>query len=224
MSIDGIAPVARHKTLAEDTYDRLRLAIKTGSVIPGEKIAARSVAESAKVSFTPAREAITRLIAEGALEQVGPKTVVVPTLTPEDLEEVYQIRQVNEGLACELAVSNCSDRDISDLECLQDEYEAVRKSASFRKSLELNEQFHFRIYNLSGLPRLVSIIDSLWIQIGPSFNLLNSTDPLPENPHQFHRDLIQGLKSRDVEAVRTAISADLAFGNQRLRAPFKERK
>ncbi|KAB7613384.1 GntR family transcriptional regulator [Amylibacter sp. SFDW26] len=224
MSIDGIAPVARHKTLAEDTYDRLRQAIKTGNVMPGEKISARSVADSAKVSFTPAREAVARLISEGALEQSGPKTVVVPTLTIQDLAEINAIRRNVEGLAAELAVANFQNADIEELEAIQTLYENTRKSTSFQESLRLNEKFHFKIYRACGLPRLVAIIETLWIQIGPSFNLLNSADPLPENPHQFHRDVIQGMKDKDVIKVRQAIQTDLEFGYERLVGLYKQKE
>lgn len=216
MSIGGIAPVARHKTLAEDTYERLRLAIMTGAVSPGEKISARSVADSAKVSFTPAREAVARLIAEGALEQTGPKTVSVPTPTLEDLTELKTIRQNVEGLAAELATPNFSKSDIRELEAIQAKYEDTRKNVSFRESLRINEKFHFKIYNACGMPRLIAIIESQWIQTGPSFNLLNDEDPLPPRPHTIHRDAIEGLKEGDAAKVKDAVVADIEYGYGRL--------
>ena len=116
MRIAGVDPVPRHKTLAEDIYDRLRSAIMTGAVKPGEKISARSVADSAKVSFTPAREAVARLITEGALELIGPKSVVVPTLTREALDEITKIRLNVEGLAAEAAAGSFSKSDLKELE------------------------------------------------------------------------------------------------------------
>ncbi len=216
MNIGGIAPVTRHKTLAEDTYDRLRMAIMTGAVLPGEKISARSVADSAKVSFTPAREAVARLIAEGALEQTGPKTVSVPKLTLKDLTEIKTIRQKVEGLAAELAVPNFRKSDIETLEAIQSNYENIRKSESFQESLRLNEKFHFKIYNACKMPRLISIIESQWIQTGPSFNLLNGKDPLPQRPHDLHRDAIEGIKKGDASKVRDAIVADIEYGYSRI--------
>jgi len=193
-------------------------------VVPGQKISARSVADSAQVSFTPAREAVARLISEGALEQAGPKTVIVPTLSRADVDEIYKIRNSTESLACELAASNCTEDDIASLEALQEAYEKTRTSSNFKQSLALNEQIHFKIYYQCGLPRLVNIIDSLWTQIGPSFNLLNSDNPLPESPHEFHRNLIDGLRDKDIEKVRKAITKDLGFGHQRLCQLFNDRQ
>lgn len=222
MSIAGIAPVTRHKTLAEDVYEGLRSAIMTGAVRPGEKISARSVADSAKVSFTPAREAVARLIAEGALELAGPKTVVVPTLTREALDEITTIRLNVEGMAAEVACENFHESDLKEIEAIQKSYENVRASVYFQKSLVVNEQFHFMIYKACMMPRLITFIETLWLQTGPSFNLLDTEGPRSELPHQFHKDAIAGLRAGDGSKVKKAIQADITFGHERLRDLIEE--
>ena len=222
MSIAGIAPVTRHKTLAEDIYDSLRTAIMTGAVKPGEKISARSVADSAKVSFTPAREAVARLIAEGALELAGPKTVIVPTLTREALDEISMIRLNVEGMAAEVAATNFHKSDMNKIEALQKQYEKTRTGARFQESLVLNEKFHFMIYNACKMPRLITFIESLWLQTGPLFNLFATEGPLPEKPHEFHKDAIEGLRAGSGRQVKKAIQADIRFGHKRLRELIDE--
>ena len=217
MRIAGVDPVPRHKTLAEDVYERLRTAIMTGAVKPGEKISARSVADSAKVSFTPAREAVARLITEGALELARPKSVVVPRLTLKALDEITKVRLALEGMAAEAAAANMSERDLAELEKIQRRYEKIRTRDDFAESLIVNEAFHFKIYHACGLPRVISFIELLWLQIGPSFNLLRQQDPLSERPHDFHKEAIAGLRIRDGGKVRDAIQADIGFGYERLR-------
>ncbi len=217
MRIPGVDPIPRHKTLAEDIYDRLRTAIMTGAVKPGEKISARSVADSAEVSFTPAREAVARLIAEGALEIAGPKTVIVPTLTSAALDEITKIRLNVEGMAAEVAAANISKADLIELEAIQDQYEKVRSSEHFTQSLIVNEAFHFKIYRASELPRLIAFIESLWLQIGPTFNLFRTTGPLAQRPHEFHKEAIAGLRAHKGARVRKAIQNDIRFGYERLR-------
>jgi DNA-binding GntR family transcriptional regulator len=217
MRIVGVDPVPRHKTLAEDVYDRLRTAIMTGAVKPGEKISARSVADSAKVSFTPAREAVARLITEGALELAGPKSVMVPKVTREALDEITKVRFALEGMAAEAAAVNMSERDLAELEKIQRQYEKIRTKDDFADSLIVNEAFHFAIYNACGLPRVITFIELLWLQIGPSFNLLRTQAPLSERPHDFHNEALAGLRVRDGAKVRDAIKADIQFGYERLR-------
>jgi DNA-binding GntR family transcriptional regulator len=217
MRIAGFDPVPRHKTLAEHVYDRLRIAIMTGAVKPGERISARSVADAAKVSFTPAREAVARLITEGALELAGPKSVVVPALALKDLDEITKLRLALEGMAAEAAAANISERDLLDLEKMQRRYEKIRTNTDFAESLIVNEAFHFKIYHACGLPRVMNFIELLWLQIGPSFNLLRTQEPLSERPHDFHKDAIAGLRARDGKKVREAIQSDIGFGYERLR-------
>jgi len=216
MVVIKFKPVERRKTLAEDVCDRLRTAIMTGAVRPGEKISARSVAEATNVSFTPAREAINRLIAEGALELTGPKTVTVPILTRDALAQITKIRKSLEGLAAEIATENLSKADIDELEGIQKRYENTRTRARFQESLATNEQFHFKIYHACEMPRLTSIIESLWLQVGPSFNLLKPDGEPSGRPHRFHRDAIVGLRMRNGSHVCKSIQNDIEFGYERL--------
>lgn len=217
MPLAGLEPVSRHETLAEDVYRMLRSAIMTGAVKPGEKISARSVAQSAKVSLTPAREAVSRLLGEGALELVGPKTVAVPQLSIEALDEITCIRLNVEGLAAEAAAPNFTASDVHELETIENLYEKTRTRKSFQDSLIINEEFHFKIYRASRMPRLIGFIESLWLQTGPSFNFLRTSEPLSEQPIDYHRQAIEGLKAHDGERVKIAIQTDIEFGYERLR-------
>lgn len=217
MSIAGVGPVSRHDTLAEDVYQKLRMAIMSGALSPGEKISARNVAQSAQVSLTPAREAVSRLISEGALELVGPKTVAVPQISREALDEITTIRVAVEGLAAEIAAQNITSAEVDEIEAIQVRYEKTRNTKGFRQSLAINEAFHFKIYQATRMPRLVSYIETLWLQMGPSFNLFNSTQPLSNLPIDFHRQAVQGLRDSRPDAVKAAIQSDIRFGYERLR-------
>ncbi len=217
MGLSGIVPVERSNTLAEDLYTNLRKAIVSGALKPGEKVATRALAEAAGVSFTPAREAITRLIADGALEQIGPKSVVVPHLRIEALEEITKLRLALEPMAAEAAATQMPKDTLAHLKKIEESYERYRNKDQFTQSLTLNEEFHFTIYRASEMPRLVGIIETLWVQVGPSFNLLLDDGPIPEQPLGFHNLAIEGIETGDVGKVVQAIRSDLEFGYGRLR-------
>ena len=93
--------------LSDFAYEALRDQLVRGAFRPGTKLPIRTVAEAHSVGSTPAREAINRLVVEGALVMAGPKTVIVPFLTLEALYEITQMRLALEGrnpmLAGELA-------------------------------------------------------------------------------------------------------------------------
>ena len=76
-----LAPLDRRNSLGELAYESLKDTIIRGQFAPGAKLTVRSVAQALGVSTTPARDAINRLIGEGALANLGPKTVVVPIMS-----------------------------------------------------------------------------------------------------------------------------------------------
>lgn len=163
-----LAPLDRQASLGELAYTSLKESIISGQFVPGRKLIVRSVAQALGVSTTPVRDAIVRLIGEGALVNLGPKTVVVPVLTMATLDEVTKIRLALEGLAAFEATAHIEDRDISFLEETQIRINDAMDKAQYADVLRLNKAFHFRLYGTSGMPRLVTLIESQWLRIGPS--------------------------------------------------------
>ena len=84
-------------------YDALRRQLTSGFLQPGQAISIRYLTDLLKISATPAREAIKRLVAEHALV-IGPnRTPIVPILTRADLRDLRDIRLALEGMATERA-------------------------------------------------------------------------------------------------------------------------
>lgn len=213
-----LAPIEREKTLGETAYDRLKNAIMTGAFKPDEKVTVRSIASALNVSLTPARDALSRLITEGALEAKGPKTVIVPPLNQQVLREVAKIRIALEGLAAEAATPKMADRDIDGLETIQATLNKAMDQEDYATVLAANEDFHFTIYRQSDMPRLVSIIESLWLRIGPSLNLLYPEFAIHRAGVSNHTEILKGLRRGEPETVRAAIEKDIKDGFDSLSA------
>lgn len=147
-----LAPLDRQASLGELAYTSLKESIISGQFVPGRKLTVRSVAQALGVSM-PVRDAIVRLIGEGALVNLGPKTVVVPVLTTATPDEVTKIRLALEGLAAFEATAHIEDRDISFLEETQIRINDAMDKAQYADVLRLNKAFHFRLYGTSGMPR-----------------------------------------------------------------------
>src|SRR5688572_22947029 len=107
----------------------------------------RSVAENLGVSSTPARDAINRLAAEGALVYAGPKTVIVPYLTEGNLREITLIRVALEGLAAEQAVQHCEAINIDILLEIQGKINESLEMKAYGEALWYNKEFHFSVYD-----------------------------------------------------------------------------
>src|SRR3954466_8174927 len=90
-------------SLRSQVYDSLRDALTAGRFTPGQKLSFRFVAGTLGVSLTPVREAIRRLVAEGAFEMRPNRSVRVPLMTRGKIIELRDIRIAVEGLAAEKA-------------------------------------------------------------------------------------------------------------------------
>lgn len=212
LPLAGVEPIERRASLSEVTYERLKLILIQGDFPPGEKMTVRSVAKALGVSTTPARDAVNRLLTEGALINEGPKTVVVPQLTDEGLEEITQTRIALEGLAGERSVRNITPNEIAELHRLQNAINEGLDKGNYRDVLQANREFHFTIYRACGWPRLISTIEGLWLRIGPTFNNLYPENARTRRGVQNHMLMVAGLEGRNGAMVRKGIEDDIAIG------------
>src|SRR5579862_4729146 len=104
-------PAFERTRLVDDVTDRLRSMIIDGTLAPGTTLLQIDLAERLGVSRTPLREAFRILEYEGFVRIAnGNKTLEVVDLSDDDIIELYQFREVIDGLAARLAAK----RGISD--------------------------------------------------------------------------------------------------------------
>ncbi|WP_353622805.1 GntR family transcriptional regulator [Aliirhizobium terrae] len=213
-----LSPIERQVSLGERAYLQLKELLMSGGMRVGTKLTVRYVADEFGISTTPARDAITRLIGEGGFVNLGPKTVIVPYLTMADLEEITAMRLSLEGLAAERAVEHIIPSDIAALEQIQERLNAGLDAARYGDVLDANREFHFLLYRRSSMRRLVAVIESLWVRIGPSLNELYPEFAQSRTGVLNHSYALKGLQDRDSAAVRAAIESDIRGGFRRLQS------
>jgi DNA-binding GntR family transcriptional regulator len=209
--------------LSDFAYSSIKEQLARGAYKPGHKLPIRSVAEMLNVGATPAREAINRLVFEGALVMVGPKTVIVPHLDLAALYEVTQMRLALEGLATEKGALRSTD-DIADkLLALQEKITLSLDEKRYGDALHDNKEFHFTIYRLCEMPHLLSTIEALWLRVGASFHDLYPEFAEAKYGVHNHLAAIEGLVDRDPSAVRAAMENDIRDGYRRLKKAAQQR-
>ncbi|KXF79603.1 GntR family transcriptional regulator [Paramesorhizobium deserti] len=208
--------------LGDAAYREMKERLIRGVYRPGHKMTVRAVAEELRVSSTPARDAINRLAADAALVYAGPKTVIVPILTEVDLKEITLIRIALEGLAAEQAAQHGESQDIDGLGEIQQKINAALDGKDYRAALWHNKEFHFRVYRMSRLPHLVTMIEGLWLRVGPS--LYNLYPEFAEEKYgvRNHEMAMEALCERDGAALRAAFENDIRDGYRRLRRAARE--
>ena len=138
-------------TLSGKTTEALRDAIITGELPPGTKLNEPRLAEQYQVSRGPLREAIQKLVSMRLVTHVPHQGARVATLEPNDVMELYDLREALEGKAAALAAQNMSDEAISELKSLLEVHRQHHSNNSGEYMLtEGDVDFHYLIIKGSG--------------------------------------------------------------------------
>lgn len=202
------APAPR-ETLPDHVYRQLKELILSGDIEPGQSITIQSLATAFEVSHMPVREALKRLTAERALTVVSGRSVGIPPLSRDRLEDLRRVRDEVESIAVQWAAERIEEPALARLDALNDKLDSAVTTGDTKSYLHANREFHFTIYDAAGSPILMSIIEGLWLQISPYFNLLQKSGNYVES-NQHHRALADALRKGDPVAARQALQADIA--------------
>lgn len=223
-----ITPVPR-ETLHDRVYAELRRSLIHGVFVSGQMLRIQDLAEKLNTSTMPVREALARLISEQALEALPNRTVRVPVITRDKLEDLARARVLIEGEVTARAMASLGLADFARLRDLTRQCEAafaVRSVENVRRATELNHAFHDHIYRSAGSPVLRPMIESLWLQSGPYVHaaaFLHDETNDPAGTHH-HWQLIKALERRDAAGAREALTQDItrAFNLLRNRLDAEE--
>jgi DNA-binding GntR family transcriptional regulator len=203
------------QTLGEQVYAHIRQLLIAGRLTPGDKLALRPVADALGVSMMPVREAVSRLVADRALEVTPNRAVRVPVMRRAQFAQIARVRGEIEGFAAAEAARLRGGAGLDAIIAAEARFRALADSAApdLPAAVEANQAFHFALYGASALPDLVEIIGALWLKVGPVMNL-----DLRENPERLktgsaarlHAEALAAVRAGDAEAARAAIAADIS--------------
>lgn len=202
----GLARLER-ETLHERAYGEVKKAIMGGAIAPGEPMTIRALAKALGTSVMPVREALRRLVAERALELLPNRSVTLPVMTADRFDEIYRIRVALEGLMAETAAKLITPEELRRMARLNDEMIAKLRQGT-KRCLALNQEFHFQLYLAARMPQAMSIVETLWLQIGPFLHHVSASFGSSVFL-DHHKSMLKALAKRDGPAARAAIEADI---------------
>jgi len=197
-------------------YRELRALVLFGDLAPGQAVTIQGLCDRLGAGMTPVREALRRLIAEGALEFQGNRRVSVPLLDAGHIGELIFARQWLDPHLARGATARAGHDDITRLTVIDDELDAAILRGDMRGYLELNYRFHRALYEIAAAPILADVADGLWLRFGPSLRVVCGrvgTEGLPDK----HKDLLDAMRAGDADAAAEAIRADVVQGMELVR-------
>lgn len=186
-------------TATEEAYRYVLNRIRRGEYHPGDRLRAEEIASAVGMSRMPVREAFGRLAAEGLLTLRPNRGAVVSVLTREDVEEIFEIRAVLEGLAVRLAVPNLDGRALSRLDHLLEEMDLVTEDRNGEEWMAQHREFHEYLCGFSRRPRLVREIACLHTAVEPYVRLWFIHAEAPRSMRREHALIVEAVRSGDPE-------------------------
>ena len=195
----------------ERIYRTLRGRIMSGELDPGLPLTLRGIAKAYGVSMTPAREAVRRLAAEGALTLSSSGRITTPHLSPERIEELAALRALLEP---ELAARALPRAHMALIERLRSvngriaEHVAKNDIAGY---IRTNLEFHRTIYLRAQAPAMLALAETVWLQLGPTMRALYQSRSRTDL-QKHHRMILAALAAGDEPGLRLAVRTDVTQG------------
>ena len=198
---DDLLAVDKPPSIEELVIAKLRKAIVTAQIKPGESLDQEELARRLGVSRTPVRQALRALAAENLVTFYPRRGAVVVELSIEEIEEIFLIREMLEPPAACLGAERATPQVTSKLTSLHERMCAITDDPL--GWLALDREFHIAIYQQSGHPRLVNMIEALkddinryvraYIDIGDNISRSNT----------IHKLILDAFAARDGESCRS---------------------
>lgn len=198
-----------YKNLETLVYEEIKSMIFQQKLPPNSKIVEEEISKQLNVSRTPVRTALTALEKDGLVKIIPRKGAYVVSLEVEDIEEIYVLREVLEGVAARYSAKNANGSFIKELEKALNNYKIAVEDKDYNSCIKYDEIFHNLIHHSSKNNRLISHLEIIKNQI----QLLKfRSSHIPGRPLKSlseHIEILNAIKERDSErselAMRTHI-------------------
>jgi DNA-binding GntR family transcriptional regulator len=151
----------RFRSLTRLLIEKLREAIVSGKLRPGEPLAETQMAATLKVGPAALRDALRTLESEGYVTFRTDNAVVVSKPTREEIEDFFAIAGALEGLAARLAVERARPGEIERLRELHQTLKEACQRRDVVRYFDANNDFHRLIADIARNERLYRLIEQL---------------------------------------------------------------
>lgn len=205
----------KYQSMPELIKDQLMDWIMDGVIEMGDQLNTNELADRLGVSTMPVRDALKMLEKSGiaySIPFVGTKVVELET---KDILEIYLMRKALEPLAGYYACENVRDEDFPEIETSLNLQRKLfdKKDPNAKEVFILNREFHFKIYEISQMPHLVSMISTLWDKLA-FYKLIYGRRYVMSNASAIemlaeHRNYVELLKDRDGDGLKQMMKMSL---------------
>jgi DNA-binding GntR family transcriptional regulator len=151
----------------QQAYAAIRQMIITGELAVGTKVVVRPLCERLSLSPTPIKAALAGLERDGFLTAIPHRGYYVPEVNVQDMREIYELREVLDGIAARNAAAlpgaaTFVDHTLKPLYARQEAAQVLQDAIGYS---DADLEFHRAIWQASGNSRLAQVTDNLVGQV-----------------------------------------------------------
>lgn len=167
--------------------------IASGRLAAGERIIQEQIAQALGVSRQPVQQALLLLRNEGALRDAPGRGLIVAPLVADEVQHMYEMRAVIEGLACRLAAEHNAERAARQGPALIDAGRKAITSGSVARLVAADMRFHEFIYGLSGNPLIAPSMAAHWTHTQRVMGEVLTRDETPRDIWDQHARILEAI-------------------------------
>jgi DNA-binding GntR family transcriptional regulator len=201
--------------LTAAAYATLRSAITSGELLPRERLYETVLARRFKMSRTPVREALQRLVTEGLVEG-GADGVYVATLSVQDVRSLEQANRALQSLAAQLAAAAGSEDDLDRLEGFVARMEACAVSGDLDGWIAADQEMHRQVFRMCGNRWVWKLLLQMETLVGRVRHIALRRPGRLEESTKEHRVVVDAIKSRTPDLAHQAMHTHLVRTEENL--------
>lgn len=211
---DLAADVLQHqRSTPELIANALRQAIMHGIFEEGQSLRQDEIASKFGVSRIPVREALRQLEAEGLVTFHPNRGATVTTLSPTEVQEIFEIRAALETTALKLAIPHLTDTELHQADQI---LAATHQATEVAQWSALNWEFHETLYAPAQRPRLLTLIKTLHTNGDRYVRLqLAKTDYL-ESSQREHQQILEACQHHHTDTAIALLQQHITTAGDRL--------
>jgi DNA-binding GntR family transcriptional regulator len=202
-----------HENLEDKIYNRLKAMILEKALRPGERLQLSRLGKEMGVSRTPLVNALKRLAQEQLVEWVSRRGIYVKRFTKRQMIQLFEVREVLEGLSTRLAALRIDRNEVDRLEEMFRGLDVTLTPAAVREYVERDRYLHWRLVEIAGNQQLIRALESVNMMM---FTWQDGLVRPAAETIQEHFAILEALRRHDPGASEAAMRLHIRRSVERL--------
>ncbi len=180
-------------------FNALRENILSAKYAQNEELKETAVAAELGVSRTPVREALRQLELEGLVKIIPNKGAYVIGITDKDIEDIYRMRSLLEGLCARFATKHITQEQIEQLEEITYLTDFHVRKGNLEQLYELDNRFHGLLYEISESRMLAHVLSDFHHYVERVRKVSLAQEVRSHEFNEEHKAILQAMREHDAE-------------------------